>query len=88
MRRERPSSPCTAEAHRRCRHVEGGKQHHRGPARQHAVSGDEQPVGVKERKDVKQHVVFGEAPRIDQRLGVVHEVPVRQQRTFRAPGRP
>ena len=66
--------------------IELRQEDHRGAREQRDVARHEQAVGVIDRQGVDQHVLVGEAPVVDQRIGVRGEIVVRQHRALGAAG--
>ena len=66
--------------------VKALEEDHPRPGQQCDVGGDEQPVGVKDRQRVDQHVAVGKAPVIAQGFRVAGQVGVAQHRALGAPG--
>ena len=67
--------------------VEARLEDHRRAGEQRDIGGDEQAMGMEDGQRVDQHVVGGEAPELDERLGVGGEIVVGEHRALRAPGR-
>ena len=64
--------------------VEPGLKQHCRAGKQRDIDGDEQAVGMEDRQRVNEDVVRGEAPEIDENLGVGDKVVVGQHRALRA----
>ena len=82
-----------AHQHGRARHqlddqfgIEFRQEDHRGAGEQRDVARHEQAVGVIDRQRVDQHVLVGEAPVVDQAVGVRREIVVRQHRALGTAG--
>ena len=66
--------------------VESWQKAHRDAAQHGAVHGDKQSVHVIDRQGMQQHIIFDEAPKVDQRKCIAGQVIVAQHRAFGAPG--
>jgi hypothetical protein len=82
-----------AHHHRRIRHlahhlvhVEAGQEDHLAAVQEGAVERDEEPVDVKDRQSVEQHVARHEAPQLVQRARVALQIAVAQHRPLGAAG--
>ena len=67
--------------------IELRQEQHRAAGREHGVDRDEQPVHVKDRQGVQQHVALRESPRLRERDCVRREIRARQHRALGAAGR-
>jgi hypothetical protein len=66
--------------------VEFRQENHAAAVQQHAMGGDEQPMGVEDRQSVQQHVVGPEAPNLVQHQRIGRQIAVAQHRALGPPG--